>query len=273
MWKDKRRRIVSCVAWCCLLVLIAGCSNAPPPPPEKAAVLRHGVVNMQRLLEAHPEREKMRTLERSLAAAESKEAAQEALEAAKREFETAMEARRHQDNAELEKKQEQLREELGGQRRQFIEALEAQYRPVLFNLDLKLKTVQNSPAENMSLKTERERVEAEMRQKLVEKDDALAALFQQEMGKFAEGLSVKTNNYANKWMDDRMQRLKADSVNPEQEKRRQELTALSGKIMQDVKQAVAKVASQEKIDIVWTRLVARQQAIEITDAVARELTK
>jgi Skp family chaperone for outer membrane proteins len=237
-------------------------------------VLRHGVVNMQRLLEAHPEREKLRQIERSLAAADAGGGeSQASMDTARREFETAMEVRQNQDKVSLEKKEAQLREELGEQRRLFIEALAAEYQSILFNLDLKLKTVQFSTTESQSLKKERERVEAERQQKLVAKDEALVARFQQEMSKFADELSVQTKDYANKWMDDRLQRLKTDSVKPEQEKRRQEFVELSGKMMQDVRQAVSKVALQEKLDIVWTRVIARQQAIDITDAVVLELTK
>ena len=274
MWDDKRRKIVAAFAWCCLLVSVAGCSSAPPAPSEKVVALRHGVVNMQRLLEAHPEREKLRQIERSLAAADAGGGeSQAAMDTARREYDTAMEVRQNQDKVALEKKEAQLREEMSEQRRLFIEALAAEYRSILLNLDLKLKAVQLSPTESQSLQKERERVEAERQQKQVAKEDALVARFQQEMSKFADELSAQAKDYANKWMDDRLQRLKTDSVKPEQEKRRQEFAELSGKMMQDVRQAVSKVAQQEKLDIVWTRLVARQQAIDITDAVARELTK
>jgi len=271
VWNDKRRKVIAFFA-CCLLVFVAGCASAPTPPAEKVAGLRHGVANMQRLLEAHPEWEKLRQLERSLAAADAGPS-QTSLDTARREFDTAMEARQHQDKVAVEKKEEQFRGELGEQRRLFIETLEAEYQPILFNLDLKLKTVQLSPTESQSLQKERARVEAERQQKLAAKDAALTAQFQQEMSKFADALSVQTKDYANKWMDDRMQQLKTDSVNPEKEKRQQEFVELSGKIKQDVRSAVSKVAQQEKLDIVWTRLVARQQAIDITDAVAGELTK
>ena len=255
---------------------IAGCSQAPPPAPEKPAVLQHGLVKMQQLLEAHPETAKIRQMEQSLAAASQANASpsQAALDAAKSEFEAAMEVRRNQDIQALEQKEAKLKETLNEQRKVYIESLEAEYGSQLVNLDLKLKTVQYAPTELQKLQWERDRLVAERQQKLAAKDEELAAVFKKESSAFSDELMKSANAYADQWMKDRMARMRPETALPaDLEKQRKELSELSERIMQDVRQAVAVVAQREKLDIVWVYPAVRQQAKDITDAVARELKK
>ena len=63
----------------------------------------------------------------------------------------------------------------------------------------------------------------------------------------------------------------AAAPSPEMEKQKREIIELSGKMVQDVRTAVTKVAVQEKIDMVWLRSAVRQPLKDITDQVAREL--
>ena len=83
----------------------------------------------------------------------------------------------------------------------------------------------------------------------------------------------RAESYAKKWMDDRMQELQKPIVSPEREKQRQEIVALSGQMMQDVRNAVAAVAEREKIELVWLKPAVRKSVKDITELVTQEITK
>ena len=271
-----RSKPLGVVGIICLVLWSAGCAVNPTAPttPAKAPEPVYAMVDMQKLLEAHPERARLRKMEQDLAALDA--ATQDKsplLEVAKTEFESAMKIRQNQDQALIEKKQTELTEQLNGERRQFIEILEAEYRPLLFNIDLKLKSLQNSPTESQTLQQEKSRLENERQQKLKTREDELIAHFQREMKGFAQALNAKSEAYAKKWMDDRMQELQKPVVAPEREKQRQEIVALSGRMMQDVRNTVAKVAEREKIELVWYKPAVRKSVKDITELVTQEITK
>lgn len=273
---SNRPKTIAVVALTCILAWSAGCASTPstPSPPAKAPAPVYAMVDMQKLLEAHPERARLRKMEQDLATLDA--AAQEKsplIEAAKTEFESAMKIRQNQDQAMIEKKQSELTEQLNVERSQFIEKLEAEYRPLLFNVDLKLKSLQNSPTESQALQQEKSRLEYERQQKLKNREDELAARFQSEMKDFAQELNAKSEAYAKKWMDDRMQELQKPVVSPEREKQRQEIVALSGRMLQDVRNSVATVAEREKIDLVWLKPAVRKSVKDITELVTQEITK
>ena len=260
----------------CLVLWSAGCAVNPTAPttPAKAPEPVFAMVDMQKLLEAHPERVRLRKMEQDLAALDAAtQDKSQLLEVAKIEFESAMKIRQNQDQAMIEKKQAELTEQLNVERRQFIEKLEAEYRPLLFNIDLKLKSLQNSPTESQSLQQEKSRLENERQQKLKTKEDELIAHFQSEMKGFSQALNAESEAYAKKWMDNRMQELQKPVVAPEREKQRQEIVALSGQMMHDVRNAVAMVAEREKIELVWYKPAVRKSVKDITELVTREITK
>ena len=272
---SNRPKNFAVVALICILAWSAGCASTPsiPVAPVKAPEPTYAMVDMQKLLEAHPLRAKLRQMEQALAAAEAAVVDKAALiETVKLEFETAMKFRQNQDKAALATKQTQLGDQLNEERRLFMETLEAEYRPLQFNIDLKLKTVRQSPTDAQALQQEKMRLEAQREQKLKTKEDELTARFQKEMAAAAQKLAGQSDLYAKKWMDDRMQELQTPVVSPEQEKQRQEIVDLSSRMIQEVRTAVNKVAGQEKIDIVWLKQAVRNPVKDITDAVAREIT-
>lgn len=271
---DRGIQKVAGVMLLCLLLWSTGCSNTPStaPPPAKPAEPVYAMVDVQKLLEQHPSRAKLRQLEQALASAEAADNDKTALiNAARQEFEAAMKIRQNQDNAALEKKQSQLEEQLNAERKQFIDNLEAEYRPLLFNIELKLKAVQQSPTELNALQQEKNRLEAERQQKLKNKDEALSARFKQEMDAFAKELAGKSETYAKQWMDERMQEIHKPVVSPEREKQRQEVANLSARMIQDIKAAVTKTAEKNKISIVWLKQAVRKPVKDITDEVSKEL--
>ena len=271
-----RSRTIVALGIICLVLWIAGCASntSTPASPAKAPMPVYAMVDMQKVLDAHPERTRLRKMEQELSASEATASDKSTLlDAAKTEFEAAMKIRQNQDQAVLEKKQTELTDQLNSERRQFIEKLEAEYRPLLFNIELKLKSLQNSPTESQALQQEKSRLEYESQQKLKTREDELAARFQREMKEFAQELSAKSEAYAKKWMDDRMQELQKPVVSPEREKQRQEIVALSGQMMKDVRNAVAAVAEREKIELVWLKPAVRKQVKDITELVTQEITK
>ena len=271
-----RSKTVVVLGVLCLALWSAGCAknSSTPAAPAKVPEPVHAMVDMQKVLDAHPERARLRKMEQDLAALDAAASDKSPLlEAAKTEFEAAMKIRQNQDQALIEKKQIELGEQLNVERRQFIEKLEAEYRPLLFNIDLKLKNLPNSPTESQVLQQEKSRLENEGQLKLKNREDELAARFQSEMKEYAQELNGKSEAYAKKWMDDRMQELHRPIVSPEREKQRQDIVELSGRMMKDVRNAVATVAEREKIELVWYKPAVRKSVKDITELVTREITK
>ena len=271
---NNQPKILTFLALGCILMWSAGCASTSPTsaPPAKTPVMVHAMVDMQKLLEAHPSRAKLRLMEQELLAAEAKAADKTAaMESVRPEFEVAMKVRQDEDKAVLEKKQTQVGDGLNEERRLYIAALEKEYSPLLFNIDLKLKAVQLSPTQIQALQKEKEQLEAQRNQKLKSKEEELAARFQREMDAFATELSRQAEIYADKWMAERRQRIQNTAVSPEQEKQRQQIVELSGRLIQDVRDAVTKIAVQEKIDMVWLRPAVHSSLKDITDIVAREI--
>ncbi|HWR29480.1 MAG TPA: OmpH family outer membrane protein [Negativicutes bacterium] len=270
----QQRKIIAALVLGCILFWSAGCTTTPSSVPVSTppAIPIHAIVDMQKLLERHPDRARLRQMEQSLMAADAKAADNTSeLEADRREFEVAMKVRQNEDKATLDKKQKQLSDELNEQRRLFIETLETEYRPLLFNIDLKLKTVQLSPTDTQTLQKERDRLDAERRRKLEAKDMELSSRMQSEMEALAAELSQQSEAYARRWMDERSQRVQKTTVSPEREKQRQEIVELSGRMIQDIRAAVTKVAVKEKIDMVWLRPAVHAPLKDITDAVISEI--
>ena len=267
------RKLLTALALGCILTAFAGCaSQKPAAPAVKPAVPAHAMVDVQKVLEAHPLRSKLRQMEQEMAAAEAKAAADtSAMDTARREYDTAMKVREDGDKTALAKKQTDWGDELTEQRRSYIDSLEKEYRPLLFNIDLKLNTVQVSATEKAALQKERDRLLAERQQKLKTKEEELAARFQKEMDAFAAELAGKSEAYAKQWMEQRMQRLQQETVSPEREKQRQAIVELSNRMIDDVRAAVAKVALQEKIELVWLRPAIHMPIRDITDLVTREI--
>ena len=270
----QQRKLLAALALGCILTAFTGCASQKPAaaPPAKPATPAHAMADVQKVLEAHPLRSKLRQMEQELALAEDKAAADtSAMDTARREYETAMKVREDGDKAALAKKQTELGDELTEQRRSYMDTLEKEYRPLLFNIDLKLKAVQVSATEKETLQKERDRLLAERQQKLKVKEDELAARFQKEMDAFAAELAGKSEAYAKQWMEQRMQRLQQETVSPEREKQRQAIVELSNRMIDDVRAAVAKVALQEKIELVWLRQAVHMPIRDITDLVTREI--
>ena len=267
------RKLLTALALGCILTAFAGCaSQKPAAPAVKPAVPAHAMVDVQKVLEAHPLRSKLRQMEQEMAAAEAKAAADtSAMDTARREYETAMKVRENEDKAALTKKQTELGDELTEQRRSYMDTLEKEYRPLLFNIDLKLNTVQITATEKEALQKERDRLLAERQQKLKVREEELAARFQKEMDAFAAELAGKSEAYAKQWMEQRMQRLQQEPVPPEREKQRQAIVELSNRMIDDVRAAAAKVALQEKIELVWLRQAVHMPIRDITDLVTREI--
>jgi len=272
-FNSKPKTIATALGLAFILIWIGGCSSTSPAPPPKPVLPVYAMVDMQKLLDQHPSRAKLREMEQALAAAEAAGADKSALmDAARQEFESAMKIRQNEDKAAMEKKQNQLSDQLNEERRLYIEALAAEYNPLLFNLDLKLKTVQHSPTDAQALQQEKARLEAARQLKLKAKEDELAGRFSQEMDRYAADIANRSETYAKRWMDERMAQIQKPVVSPELAKQRQAIVELSNQMIADARAMVTKVAVQEKIEIVWLRPAVRQPIRDITEAVARELT-
>ena len=71
----QQRNILAALALGCILTALAGCASKQPAasPPAKPPVAVQAMVDVQKVLEAHPLRGKLRQMEQELAAADAYE--------------------------------------------------------------------------------------------------------------------------------------------------------------------------------------------------------
>ncbi len=270
-----RQMLIAVLAMGCVVSGSTGCALGPQPVIEPAIQKNttvHAMIDMMKLLDLHPARIKLRQMEQALNVMDAKASDQSAaMETAQHELEVVMKTRQNEDQAALTQQQMQMETKMNEQRRLFMDELENEYRMPLFNIDLKLQTIQLSPTERQALQKERDRLTAERQRKLAAKDVELTSRLNAEMTALASDLSGRADAYAQKWMEDRRQNLQKPIESPERESLRREIVELSGRMIQDIRLAVTNIAVQEKIDMVWLKPAMHKSVKDITDAVAREI--
>jgi hypothetical protein len=291
-------------------VLVSGCSRQPvadttPTPPAPAL----GYIDMQKALQAHPKYQELEGLQKQLttlifqieqqgASAEMNSAVADGAglqEMAGQEFQARMAAKEAAVNARLEATANQRGQTAATEMKAYEEEINRTFQPQIFNIQLKIRTLQLSKEELAGLqqqldklgKERSDRLSAQEQQQRSRMETALApdkAAAGRELetfaGKLHEELAAKQAAQT-AGMEQRAAELGAgtglagDSTDLRQqaERKQQEITALQVVILQDVQDKAAKVAAEQNMDTVLTHILVNVSATDITAKVVAEFKK
>lgn len=302
-----------------LLVLVAatGCFNKTAQQ-DTAAPAGIGVIDLNKAVEVHPKYQQLLTLKKELntivaqAEVEQQQAAAKAKPQAggllppdgaalntalEQEFKEKMAAKQAELQQTLAAKAGDLHSKLETELKEYSSEVDQEYQPQIFNLQLKLKTVQLSQEELTALQAEVQKLQQIRSEKLAIKEKELSermnaslapeqAAAEQQLAAYAKELQAELAQKAAAASAEIAARNQAslDSLAPDPGAvtgqlaqqagmKRQEIQVLEEFILQDVRDKAAKIAAERQLDSVIANVQVNVSAMDITEAVIAEFKK
>jgi len=302
-----------------LLVLVAatGCFNKTAQQ-DTAAPAGIGVIDLNKAVEVHPKYQQLLTLKKELntivaqAEVEQQQAAAKAKPQAggllppdgaalntalEQEFKEKMAAKQAELQQTLAAKAGDLHSKLETELKEYSSEVDQEYQPQIFNLQLKLKTVQLSQEELTALQAEVQKLQQMRSEKLAIKEKELSermnaslapeqAAAEQQLAAYAKELQAELAQKAAAASAEIAARNQAslDSLAPDPGAvtgqlaqqagmKRQEIQVLEEFILQDVRDKAAKIAAERQLDSVIANVQVNVSAMDITEAVIAEFKK
>lgn len=302
------------------MMLVAGCGikkvqDAKEPPQPQI-----GIVDMEKAVKSHPKYNQLLSLEqevRSLAAQEQARQAvlhQETQEGGvmtphsssdeltelskgfQQEFTENMEIKQQEINARLAEKEKVSHAELAQELQAYGEQLEKEYQPQIFNLQLKLKTIQLSKEEAASIQQQLEDLQRQHAEKIADKQKELSARMTEKMAPEKKAADQEMESYSKQLNEQIAKKAAAKQaeiaarnagqtalqVTPQPVNgtssqqlvmKQQEAQVLQDAIFQDIKDKTGKVAVASGLDAVLTNVAVNVNAVDITALVITECNK
>lgn len=302
-----------------LLVLVAatGCFNKSAQQ-DTAAPAGIGVIDLNKAVEVHPKYQQLLTLKKELntivaqAEVEQQQAAAKAKPQAggllapdgaalntalEQEFKEKMAAKQTELQQTLAAKAADLHSKLGTELKEYSSEVDQEYQPQIFNLQLKLKTVQLNQEELTALQAEVQQLQQMRSEKLAVKEKELSermnaslapeqAAAEQQLAAYAKELQAELAQKAAAASAEIAARNQTslDSLAPDPGAvtgqlaqqagmKRQEIQVLEEFILQDVRDKAAKIAAERQLDSVIANVRVNVSAMDITEAVIAEFKK
>jgi hypothetical protein len=289
--------------------IVAGCSSRTAQDTKESALPRVGIIDMQTAIKAHPQyaaltlaKQEYNTLaaevaaEREGAAMSNLPAPIDGLDglqaAASQEFNAKMAAKENEVKTQLGVAADQVRKSTEAELDAYVRELDKVYQPQIFNIQLKIKTVQLSKEETAALQTELDRLQNERAAKITARQQELAHKMDDIMAAKHAEAKRQLDAYGQELQASIATRLAgqqtelaaratatrpASGVRTEKEQqlamKNQEITVLQDSIINDIRDKVAKVAAENKLDTVLTEVRVNVNASDITTAVIAEFNK
>lgn len=297
-----------------MALFFAGCGNKNAPDTKAPVLPRIGIIDMQKAVEGHPKYNQVTILQQEydlLAAKLERELRQsadttllsdfsqpgQAMEqvnrALEQEFNSKMAAKQNEVNEILTAKAQGFQQQLSDEFKAYSEQVDAEYNPQIFNLQLKMKTVQITQEEGAALQSQMEKLQQERAEKLNRKHQELAGRMEQLMAPEKAAAEKTMNAYAQEVQTLLSQ--KATEKGAELSKRqnplpvpdgslstqaqqqltakRQEIEALQQYIVENIRTQTGKVAVAKGLDAVITKVLVNVSAVDITDEVIAQCNK
>jgi Skp family chaperone for outer membrane proteins len=299
-----------------LMMLVAGCGTKQVQDTKEPQT-QVGVVDIKKAVQSHPKYNQLLSLEqeaRTIAAqAEAQQAAmaqkaQEALvlpeasqgelaemnKAFQQEFTDKMSVKEKEINTRLAAKENAIHQTLTGELKTYADALDKEYQPQIFNLQLKLKTVQLTKEEAASLQEQLQSLQTQYSDKMSQKQNQLSAQMNEKMApdkaaaaQELEAYSKLVNEEISKLASAKQAEIAArnvktlpmtsnqatDTIGQQLAMKQQEIQALQNSIIQDIKDKTGKIAIESGFEAVLTNVVINVSGVDITDAVIAECNK
>ena len=300
-----------------LTLFIAGCGSKKAPDTEVPAP-KMGIIDMTKAVKAHPQYNQLMDLGQQVDTIAAQLEAQqiskarvapvegisevsnqqmEALNtASKQEFNAKMSAKQEELSPRITAKVDSSRQVLSDEMKTYNDQLDKEYQPQIFNLQLKLKTVQLTKEETTVLQTELEKIQAQRSVALEAKQAQLAtrmdelvapekAAVEQQLAAYAQQLNEEISKRTAAKQAEIVGRVNEQPI-PEtqagqdtsaaQEQlamKKQEVEALQASIIANVIEKTAKVAAENGYEAVLTNVAVNVSAVDITTQVIAECNK
>lgn len=304
------------------MMLVAGCGTKQqvqePKAPEKPQV---GVIDINKAARSHPKYSQLQALQQDANTLEAQVQAEQAAAAQRsqstlplpetsqgdmnelnkafqQQFTDKMSAKEKEVNAKLAAKENTVHQTLSDEFKTYTDQVDKEYQPQIFNLQLKLKTVQLTKEEAASLQEELEKLQSQQADKLAAKQKELSAKMNETLAPDKTAAQQELEAYSKQVNDEiskqaaakqaeiaaRSQQLSApgttlqgqaaDSSKQQQlVMKQQEIQALQDSIIENIKDKTSKIAIERGLEAVLTNVTVNVSAVDITDAVIAECNK
>lgn len=297
---------------------IAGCGTKQTQDtkaPDKAQV---GIIDMNKAVKAHPKYSQLMELGKQadtlaarieaqqLAARQSQSFQSnfnmpnsdmsELNKASEQEYNAKMSAKQNELNEKVGAKVDAIRRTLSNEMNAYNDQLDKEYQPQIFNLQLKLKTVQMTKEETASIQAELDKIQAQRSAAMTAKQAELTArmdgliapekaALEQQLAAYAKNLNeeiskqvgTKQAELAARGNEQNRAAAQTDQAISEASQqlnsKRQDIEALQGFIIESIKDKTAKIAAEKGYEAVLTNITVNVSAADITDAVIAECNK
>lgn len=292
-----------------VVCLVTGCGGGSGSDNGKQAQPQEtvGIIDINRAVQAHPQYSKYQELKNEINALEvqrqamttSKETGSKLSEvdiegmnaAAAAEFNAKLEKKKAEGKAKLDAKEDELKQAMTGQMEKFAAELDQRYYLPIFNVQLKLKTVQLTAGETAELQQQLANLQQQRDQTLAAKRQELAAELDKAMNVAADQAGAEVDAYAKQLQTElagqvaEQREQMSDRVPPpdfqgnvtETEQaitaKKQELDALDYSIHSDIKNKVAQVAIERGLTTVLANVAVNVHGVDVTDLVIAAFKK
>lgn len=301
-----------------LMMLVAGCSTKKVQDTKEPQPLV-GIVDMKKAVQSHPKYKQVLALEEEVRSISAQAQAQQAAMAQsaqktlnlsetaqgdlaelnktfQQEFTEKMSLKEKEVNTRIAAKENSIHQTLSDEFKVYTDEIDKEYQPQIFNLQLKLKTVQLEKEEAASLQGQLETLQTQRAEKIAEKQKQLngqmtekmapdKAAAQQELEAYSKQVNQEISQKAAAKQEEiaarNMQTLSLpgntaqESGNGQQQAmmKQQELKALQDSIIQDINDKTGKVAIESGLEAVLTNVTVNVSGVDITAAVIAECNK
>lgn len=301
-----------------LMMLVAGCSTKKVQDTKEPQPLV-GIVDMKKAVQSHPKYKQVLALEEEVRSISAQAQAQQAAMAQsaqktlnlsetsqgdlaelnktfQQEFTEKMSLKEKEVNTRIAAKENSIHQTLSDEFKVYTDEIDKEYQPQIFNLQLKLKTVQLAKEEAASLQGQLETLQTQRAEKIAEKQKQLngqmtekmapdKAAAQQELEAYSKQVNQEISQKAAAKQEEiaarNMQTLSLpgntaqESGNGQQQAmmKQQELKALQDSIIQDINDKTGKVAIESGLEAVLTNVTVNVSGVDITAAVIAECNK
>lgn len=301
-----------------LMMLVAGCGTKKDQDTKAPAQPQVGIIDMNKAVKGHPKYNQFLTLEKqaNTIAAKVEQATMtqqnqsnltmpevpqgnmaELNKAFEQEYNEKMAAKQKEMNTRLAAKEAALHKTLSEELKAYSEEVDKEFQPQIFNLQLKLKTVQLTKEETTSLQGELETLQAQHAKKMDEKQAQLVKKMEQTMAPEQAAAEEELGAYSNQLNQELSKQAAAkeaemavrntppaptpsttklpvdDDLSQQLVMKQQEMQALQDSIIENIKDKTGKVAVERGFEAVLTNALVNINGVDITDAVIAECNK
>lgn len=304
--RKNRRNILVAVAMVIVLGVVTGCASKPSQDAktvETQSVM--GVLDMDKAIKNHPKYSEFLRLQQELNALSGEAQAQNAdaqsagpdevaglATAADQEFKAKMAAKQTEVEANLRANADELRRKQADELDAYVREIDKDYQPKIFDLQLKLKTVQLTKEQAAAIEADMKTIQQERAAKIASRQQELSGQLDGLMAAKQSAAQSELENYSRELHASIGTKLSAQQAevsgrvspkvlgdNAVGQKaqaaafKRQEMTVLQEFILNDIRDKGAKVAVDKGLSTVLTGVRANISAVDITDAVIAEFKK